>query len=64
MALTIFFGLDSVSDIDLSFDFRNLIILAAVIAVPLLWKRFRKKEFSSILLVVISAVLGILTFGV
>ena len=64
MALTVFFGLDSVSNIDLSFDFRNLIILAAVIAVPLLWKRFRKKEFSSILLVVISAVLGILTFGV
>ena len=35
----------------------------AVIAIPLVWKCFKKKEFSSILLVVISGVLGILLFG-
>jgi len=27
------------------------------------WKRFKKKEFSSILLVVISGVLGMVLFG-
>lgn len=63
MALTVFFGIDTVKNINFSFDPRTLVVLAVVIAVPLVWKRFKKKEFSSILLVVISGVLGMALFG-
>jgi chromate transporter len=64
MALTVFFGIDTVKNVNFSFDTRTLAVLAAVVAVPLVWKRFRKKEFSSILLVVISGVLGMVLFGI
>ena len=64
MALTVFFGIDTISTIKLSFDWRTLVILTVVIAVPIVWKRIKKKEFSSILLVVISGVLGMLLFGI
>ena len=63
MALTVFFGIDTVNTINFSFDWRTLVVLAVVIAVPLVWKRFKKKDFSSILLVVISGVLGMMLFG-
>ena len=64
MALTVFFGIDTVSSINLSFDPRTLVVLAVVVAIPIIWKRIKKKEFSSILLVVISGVLGMLLFGI
>ena len=63
MALTVFFGIDTINSINLSFDWRTLVVLAAVIAIPIVWKRIKKKEFSSILLVVISGVMGMLLFG-
>ncbi len=64
MALTVFFGIDTVNNIDLSFDWRTLVVLAVVIALPLVWKLVRKKELSSILLVVVSGALGMLLFGI
>ena len=64
MALAVFLGIDTVSTINLSFDPRTLIVLTVVIAIPIIWKRIKKKEFSSILLVVISGVLGMLLFGI
>ena len=64
MALTVFFGIDTISSINLSFDPRTLVVLAVVIAIPIIWKRIKKKEFSSILLVVVSGVLGMLLFGI
>ncbi len=64
MALTVFFGIDTVSTINLSFDPRMLVVLAVVIGIPIIWKRIKKKEFSSILLVVISGVVGMLLFGI
>jgi chromate transporter len=64
MALKVFFGVESVKNAAVSFDWRTLVVLAVVIAVPALWKRWRKREFSSILLVVISGVLGVLLFGI
>ena len=64
MALAVFFGIDSVSSINLSFDPRTLVVLAVVIAIPIIWKCIKKKEFSSILLVVISGIVGILLFGI
>ena len=64
MALTVFLGIDSVSTVNLSFDPRTLVVLAVVITIPIIWKRIKKKEFSSILLVVISGVVGMLLFGI
>ena len=64
MALTVFFGIDTVSTINLTFDWRTLVVLAVVIVIPIVWKRIKKKEFSSILLIVISGVMGMLLFGI
>ena len=64
MALAVFFGIDTVNSINFSFDWRTFVVLAAVIAVPIVWKRIKKKEFSSILLVVISGIVGMLLFGI
>ena len=64
MALNIFLGIETVKTASLSADWRTFAILAVVIAIPLLWKRMKKKEFSSILLVVISGVLGCVLFGI
>ena len=64
MALKAFFGIDTVSTINLSFDWRTIVVLAVVIAIPIIWKRINKKEFSSILLVVISGIVGMLLFGI
>ena len=64
MALTVFFGIDTISSINLSFDWRTLVVLAVVIAIPIIWKRIKKKEFSSILHVVISGIVGMLLFGI
>ena len=64
MALTVFFNIDTVSTINLSFDPRTLVVLAVVMAIPIIWKRIKKKEFSSILLVVISGIVGMLLFGI
>lgn len=63
MALTVFFDFENLNSAELSFDLRSLIILAVVIGIPLLWNRFKKKEFSPILLVLISAALGVALFG-
>ena len=63
MALTVFFGVDTVHTTSFSFDPRTLVMLAVVIAIPITWKHIKKKEFSSILLVVISGVMGMLLFG-
>lgn len=63
MALTVFLGIDTVTNINLAFDWRTLAVLAMVIAVPLVWKHIKKTEFSSILLVAISGIMGMLLFG-
>ena len=64
MALTVFFGIGSVKTQTITWDWRSLVILAAVVGIPLIWSRCKKKEFSAIWLVVISGVLGMLLFGV
>ena len=40
-----------------------LIILAVIIAVPIIYKKLVKKEFSPILLIIISALFGIILFA-
>ena len=63
MALTTFFGIDTVNNINYAFDWRTLVVLAVMILIPFLWKRIKKKEFSSIVLVAISGVMGMLLYG-
>ena len=62
MGLTVLFGLENVSS-SISFDWRMLIILAVIIAVPIIYKKLVKKEFSPILLIIISALFGIILFA-
>ena len=62
MGLTVIFGLESVTS-SFSFDWRTIAILTVVIAVPIIYKKLVKKEFSPILLIVVSAVFGILLFA-
>ena len=64
MALTVFFGINSIKNISFTFDWRSLVVMAVIILIPIIWKRIKKKEFSSILLVIISGVMGMLLFGV
>ena len=63
MALTAFFGINTVKNINFTFDWRTPVILSAIILIPILWKRVKKTEFSSILLVVISGLMGVVLFG-
>ena len=62
MGLPVLFGLENVSS-SFSFDWRMLIILAVIIAVPIIYKKLVKKEFSPILLIIISALFGIILFA-
>lgn len=62
MALTVFFGIDTIKTVETTFDWRSLLIMIIVILIPFLWSRYKKKEFSSILLVVISGILGMIFF--
>ena len=61
-ALTMFvtqvFGFTSVGD-EFSFDWKALVIFAIIAAIAILWKVFKKKQFSPILLILISGGLGI-----
>ena len=63
MALTVFFGIDTIKNANLSFDLRTLVVLAVVIVIPILWKRIKKEEFSSIILVALSGIMGMILFG-
>jgi len=62
MGLSALFGLDSLRNVSFAFDWRKMIVLAVAVAVPLIWKHFKKKEFSSVLLILISGVLGAVLF--
>lgn len=64
MTLAVFVGIDTVQNIDFSLDWRTFVVLCVIVAIPILWKRYKKKEFSSIILVIVSAILGILFFGI
>ena len=62
MGLKVFIGFEKLGSA-IVFDWRTFVILAVIIAVPMLYKKLAKKEFSPILLIVISAVFGILFFA-
>ena len=64
MALTVFFGIDSVNTATFFFEPRVLAIFLSIIAISMTWKHFKKNEISPILLVVISGLMGAALFGI
>lgn len=46
------------------FDWKSLIIFAIVATVAVVYKKLRKKNISAILLIVLSAIMGMLFFGI
>lgn len=60
--LSLIFGLSSVKD-NFSFDYKALIVLAIIALVSFVYTKIRKTKPSPILLIIISAPLGILFYG-
>ena len=63
MLLGLAFGIQSVSSTP-TLDIRALIILVIVAAIPFLFKKWKKKALSPILLILLSGVLGILFYEI
>ena len=61
--LSVLLGLKTVND-TVVFDWRALVIFLLISAFAITWKKFRKKSVSPILLIGISAILGMLLYGV
>ena len=61
MGLKVLFSFSKAGD-NVSSDWRSFLILAVVILAAFLWKKLRKKKISPILLIVVSAILGIILF--
>ena len=62
MLLSLIFGFKHIGD-TLSFDADGALILALIAALALVYKRWRKKAISPILLIVISGVLGAILYA-
>ena len=61
MALSVLVGVTTVTG-GYSFSLPSVIILAIIVSVAMLWKHFRKKPISPILLILLSAALGVVFF--
>lgn len=66
MFLNVVFALSNVQSASetFSFDWRALIIFSVIAIVALIWKFWKKKSISPIILIVVSAGLGMLCYGV
>ncbi len=62
MMLTVIISLETIYS-TLSFDWKALVIFLFVATVHFIYKRTRKKAISPILLIIISAILGIIFYG-
>ena len=62
MVLTVIISLETVYSA-ISFDWKALVIFIFVAAVHFIYKRTRKKAISPILLIIISAILGMIFYG-
>lgn len=63
MFLSVIFSLETVKS-GISFDWKALVIFATVFATHFIYKKATKKTISPILLIIISALLGMLLYGV
>ena len=62
LIFNLIFGVTSILD-TVSFDIKGALILGLVALLYFLWKKFKKKPISPILLIVFSGVLGVLFYG-
>ena len=62
MLITVLIGVERVGDVAV-FDYKALIILALVVATHYAYKGIRKKALSPIILILLSAVLGMILYG-
>lgn len=62
LILTVIFGLSRISD-SLSFDYRAFFIFSFVAFLSVLYKKMKKKTLSPIVIILISAVFGIVLYG-
>lgn len=62
MCLSVILSLETVYQ-PISFDFRALIVFASVATIHIIYKKIRKKSISPIILIIISAVLGMGLYG-
>ena len=62
MFISLVFGVKNIG-CGISFDFKGLIVLAAIGAISLLFSRYKKKKISPIILIVISGVLGVVLYS-
>lgn len=61
--LAVFFALETVYDVVVGFDWKAMVIFAIVATVHVVYKKYKKKAISPIILILISAVLGMLFYG-
>ncbi|MBQ8426725.1 MAG: chromate transporter [Clostridia bacterium] len=61
--LTVLFSLETVFDVVVTFDWKALVIFLFVASVHFGYKKWRKKSISPIILILISALLGMLLYG-
>lgn len=62
MVLSVVFGFKNIGG-DFKFDLNALIIFVSVATTSILYKRFKKKALSPIILIIISAILGIILYS-
>ncbi len=63
MAISCIFAVSKIGD-SVSFDWKALVIFGIIATIHVLYKKIRKKAISPILLIIISAFLGILFYGI
>lgn len=64
MCLTVILSITSLNNISISFDWRALVIFSANLVLSVSYKLITKKGVSPILLIIFSALLGLLFYGI
>lgn len=61
--LTVIFSLETVYDVVVGFDWKALVVFIIIATVHIVYKKLKKKTISPIILILISAVLGMIFYG-
>ena len=61
--LTVVFSLETVYDVVVGFDWKAVVIFCVVATLHIIYKKIRKKTISPIILILVSALLGMLLYG-
>ena len=63
IVLTVLFSLKTVYDVVVAFDWKAFVIFSVVLITHVVYKKVKKKTISPIILILISALLGMLLYG-